>query len=122
MSLGETEVAVKAVDQNLEGVLQRVKILLLGAIFRGTHARLRLQPERTQIGEQMTKNLELIGCRPAIELKHDGGIEGRDTAMPEVARNAGEKDRGIAAWESAPRRHLGNGMALLKIFAKEERV
>ena len=29
VSLGETEVAVKAVDQDLEGVLERVEILLL---------------------------------------------------------------------------------------------
>ena len=42
--------------------------------------------------------------------------------MPDVARDAGEKDRGVTAFEAAHHRHLGNGMALPVIFAEEERV
>jgi hypothetical protein len=34
ISLRETEVTVEAVDQNLEGVLQGVKVALLAPVFR----------------------------------------------------------------------------------------
>src|SRR3989440_7862505 len=102
--------------------MEGVKILLLGATFRGAHARFRFEPERPQIGEQMPKDLELIARRPAIELEHDRGIERRDIAMPDVARDAGEENRGVTTFEAADHWHLGNGMALPVIFAKEERV
>src|SRR6202165_5938741 len=70
----------------------------------------------------MPEDLELIGDREAIELQHDGRIKGSDVAMPDVARDAREKDRGVTAFEAAHHRHLGNGMALPVIFAEEERV
>ena len=70
----------------------------------------------------MPKDLKLIGHRKAIELQHDGRIERGDVAMPDVARDAGEKDGGVTAFEAAHHRHLGNGMALPEIFAQEERV
>src|SRR5256885_1276583 len=40
--------------------------------------------------------------------------------MPDVAGDAGEKDRGVTPFEPAHHRHLGDGMALPVIFAKEE--
>src|SRR5438046_8573845 len=70
----------------------------------------------------MAKNLELIGGGPTIKLQHDGGIERRDIAMPDVAGDASEKDRGVTAFESPHHRHLGDGMALPVIFAEKERV
>src|SRR5436189_6449377 len=42
--------------------------------------------------------------------------------MPDVARDAGEKDRGVTAFETADHRHLGDGMAFPGIVAEEERV
>ena len=42
--------------------------------------------------------------------------------MPDVMRNAGEKDRGVAAFKTAHCRHFGNGMALPEIFAQKKRV
>ena len=42
--------------------------------------------------------------------------------MPDVARDAGEEDLGVTAFEPAHHRHLRNGMALPKIFAQEKRV
>src|SRR6266550_2932250 len=42
--------------------------------------------------------------------------------MPDVMRNAGEKDRGVAAFKTAHCRHFWNGMALPKIFAQEQRI
>src|ERR1700682_1738595 len=68
----------------------------------------------------MTEYLELVGHREAIELQHDGGIKRGDVAMPDVARDACEKDRGVTAFEPAHHRHLGNGMALPVIFSEEE--
>ena len=70
----------------------------------------------------MAKDLELIVHRKTIELQHDRGIKRGDVAMPDVARHAGEKDVGVAAFEAAHHRHLGNGMALAEIFAEKERV
>ena len=52
VSLRETEIAVEAVDQNLEGVLQSVEVTLLFRIFRAAHVGFRLQAESAQIGEQ----------------------------------------------------------------------
>ena len=42
--------------------------------------------------------------------------------MPDVARHAGKKNVGVTALKAAHHRHLGNAMALPKIFAKKERV
>src|ERR1044071_882272 len=70
----------------------------------------------------MPEDLELIADRETIELQHDGGIKRGDIAMPDVAGNAREKNRGVTAFETAHHRHLGNGMALPVIFAEEERV
>ena len=71
MSLREPEIAVEAVDQNLECVLQRVEVALLFWIFRRTHLRFHFEAERAEIGEQMAKDLQLIGRWKAIELQHD---------------------------------------------------
>ena len=122
VSLSETEIAVEAVDQNLEGVLERVEDTAACFPVGGRMLRLGFEPEGAQIGQQMPEDLELIGHREAIELQHDRGIERGDVAMPDVARDAGEKDRGVTAFEAAHHRHLGNGMALPVIFAEEERV
>src|SRR5438309_12002933 len=70
----------------------------------------------------MPEDLKLIGYRETIELQHHRRIKRGDVAMPDVARDAGEKDGGVAAFEAAHHRHLGNGMALPEIFAEEERV
>src|SRR5207248_772719 len=49
VSLRETEVAVETINQNLEGVLERMEILLLRAVLRRTHARFRFETECAQI-------------------------------------------------------------------------
>ena len=62
MSLRETEVAVEAVDQDFEGVLQRVKVVPLRRDPSASRMfALRLEAEGAQIGEQVAKDLELIG-------------------------------------------------------------
>src|SRR3954465_11788121 len=70
----------------------------------------------------MAKDLELVRGWPAIELEHDRWVERCDIAMPDVAGDPGEKDRGVAALEPAHHRHLGNRMALPVIFAEEKSV
>ena len=122
VALRETEVAVEAVDQDFEGVLQGVEMLLLGAAIRGAHARFRFEAEGAQIGEQVAEDLQLVGDREAIELQHDGGIERGDVAMPDIAHDAGVEHRGVASFETARHRQLGNAVALPEIFAEEKRV
>ena len=63
VALRETEVAVEAVDQDLEGVLQRVEMLLLRAVRGGAHAGLRLETKSAQIGEEIAEDLQLVGDR-----------------------------------------------------------
>ena len=59
MSLRETEITIKAVDQNLEDVLQRVEIAFFRRIIRHrAHIRFRFEPERAQIGEKVPEDLE----------------------------------------------------------------
>src|SRR5437762_5400772 len=70
----------------------------------------------------MAEDLELVGRGETIELQHHGGIKRGDVAMPDVARDAGEKDRGVTTFETAHHRHLGNGMALPVIFAEEKTI
>src|SRR5436189_605064 len=70
----------------------------------------------------MPEDLELVANRETIELQHDGRIKRGDVAMPDVAGDTREKNRGVTAFETAHHRHLGNGMALPVIFAEEERV
>ncbi len=89
---------------------------------RGAHARFGLEAEGAQIGEQAAEDLELVGDREAIELQHHARIKRGDVAMPDVARDAGEEHRGVAAFEPARHRHLGDGMALAEVFAEEEGV
>ena len=87
---------------------------------RGLHLAFRLEPEGPQIGQQMSKDLELIGHRETIELQHDRRIKRRDVAMPDVAGDAGKEDRGVTALEAAHHRQFRDAMALSEIFAKEE--
>src|SRR5215472_9881303 len=70
----------------------------------------------------MPKDLQLISRREAVELQHDRRIKRRYVAVPDVARHTGEEDVGVTAFESARHRKFGNGMALSKIFAQEQRV
>src|SRR3954453_17141595 len=70
----------------------------------------------------MSKDLQLIRRRKAVELQHDGGIKRGDVAMPDVARNAGEEDVGVTAFECTRHRQFGNGMPLAKIFPQEQRI
>ena len=60
VSLRETEVAVEAVDQNLEGVLQGMKVAPLRCVLGVAHIALRLESKGAQVGEEMAKDLELI--------------------------------------------------------------
>ena len=89
MPLRKAQIPIEAVDQNLERVLQRLEVMLLLRIFRGSHLRLRLEPERAQVGEQMAEDLQLVGSREAIELEHDRRIKER-VAMQKL-RHAGKK-------------------------------
>src|SRR5438477_6562681 len=122
MALRESEIAVKAVDQNFERVLKGFEMSLLGRIFCRAHFRLCFQAKFPQVGQQMPKNLQPIALREAIELKHDRRIKRRDVAMPDVARHAGEKDVGVTALERLWQRQLGDGMSLPKIFAQKQTI
>src|SRR2546430_9732947 len=95
MSLRESQIAVKAIQQNLERVLQRLEVMLLRGIFLRAHFCLRFQSERAQISEQMAEDLQLIGHRETIEFQHDRGIERSDIAVPHVVRDSGEEDVGV---------------------------
>ena len=58
MFLSETEVAVKAVNQDFERVLERVKILLTRAIARRCgRARLPFESESAEVSEQVPENV-----------------------------------------------------------------
>src|SRR4029453_3065805 len=94
VSLSESEIAVKAVDQNLEGVLERFQVALLGWVLGRAHFCLRFQPKFPQIGQQMSKDLQSITRRKAIELKHDGRIKRSDVAMPDIALHSGKEKVG----------------------------
>src|SRR5713226_4457832 len=60
--------------------------------------------------------------RKAIELQHDRRIKRRHVAMPDVARDTGKEDVGVATLERAHHRHLRNGMTLAEIFTQKKRV
>ena len=75
MSLGESKIAVETVQQNFERILQRLKMMLLGGILFRSHFRLCFQSEGAEISEQMSEDLQLIGCGEAIELQHDRWVE-----------------------------------------------
>src|SRR2546430_4287677 len=70
----------------------------------------------------MSEDLQPIARRKAIELEHDRRIKGRDVAMPDVARNAGEEDVSVATLESLWHRQFGDAVFLAKIFAQEQTV
>ncbi len=95
-------------------------MMLFCRILFGSHFRLCFEPERADISQQMPENLQLIRRRETLELQHHRRIKRSDVAVPHVARNAGEKDVGVAAFERARHRQLGNGMAFPKIFAQEQ--
>src|SRR5437879_6287783 len=70
----------------------------------------------------MPENLKPIARGKTIELEHDRGIERRDIAMPDVARDAGEEDVGVSAFECLRQRQLGSRMALAKIFTQKQAI
>ena len=55
VALSETEIAVEAVDQDLEGVLQSAENIAAASVRGGAHARLGLEPEGAQIGQRWRK-------------------------------------------------------------------
>src|SRR5437870_12285856 len=122
MSLCETQVSVETVEQNFECGLQCLEMMLFCRILFGSHFCLRFEPERADISQQMAENLQLIRRRETPELQHHRRIKRSDVAVPDVARDAGEEDVGVAAFERARHRQFGNGMALPEIFAQEKRV
>ena len=122
VALREAEVAVEAVDEDFEGVLEGVEVLLLGAIARGAHGGFCFQAKLPQIGEEAAEDLELVGDGEDIELQHDAGVERGDVAMPDVAQDAGGEHGGVAALEAARHGQLGDGVALAEVFAEEEGV
>src|SRR5260370_34833154 len=111
MSLRKSEIAVKAVEQNLERVLQRMIIALSRQIVRRrAHACFRFESESAQVSQQMPENLKSISRGKAIELQHDRRIKRRHVAMPDVARDTGEEDAGVTTRDRAHHRHLWTGM------------
>ena len=125
MSLSESQIAVETVDQNLEGILERLEVMPLLAIFfsfRQLHLSFRFETKRPEVGQQVTKNLELVRCWETIELQHHRRIERGDIAMPDVACDAGEIDGSESTLKTAGHRQLGDGMALPQVFAEKKRV
>ena len=121
MSLSESQIAVETVDQNLEGILEGLEVMPFLAIFlsvRQPHLLFRFETKRPEVGQQVTKNLELVRCWETIELQHHRRIERGDIAMPDVACDASEIDGS----ESTLNRQLGDGMALPQVFAEKKRV
>src|SRR6266404_673058 len=70
----------------------------------------------------MSEDLQPIARGKAIKLEHDRRIKGRDVAMPDVARDAGEEDVGVTAFEALRQRQLRNAVFLAKVFAQEQAV
>ena len=72
VALRETEIAVEAVDQDFEGVLQRVKILLLRRDpFAARMLAFASSRNVRRSVSRLAEDLELIGHREAVELQHD---------------------------------------------------
>src|SRR5438105_10039456 len=70
----------------------------------------------------MSKDLQSIARGKAIELEHDRRIKRRHVAMPDVTRDAGEKDVGVTAFERLGQRQLRNAVLLSKVFAQKQPV
>src|ERR1700720_640569 len=70
----------------------------------------------------MSEDLQSIALREAIKLEHDRRIKGRDVAMPDAARDAGEEDVGVTAFEALRQRQFGNAVFLTKVFAQKQTV
>ena len=119
VALREAEVAVEAVDEDLEGVLEGVEVLLLGAIARSAHGGFCFQAKLPQIGQEAAEDLELVGDGEAIELQHDAGVE-QAMRNARLAHDSGGEHRGVAAFEALHGRQLGNGVALAEVLAEEE--
>ena len=125
MPLCETEIAIEAVDQNLEGILQRVEMMPVTAVtllVGSLHLPLGFETEFAQVRQQMPKDLKLIGGRKAVELQHDRGIKRSDIAVPDVASDPGKIDGGEASFEAHRHRHFRNAVTLPQVFAQKERV
>src|SRR5205823_6499374 len=123
--LCETEIAIEAVDQNLEGILQRVEMMPVTAVsllVGSLHLPLGFETEFAQVRQQVPKYLKLIGRREAVELQHDRGIKRGDIAVPDIARYTGEVDGSEAAFETHCQRHFRNAVTLPQIFPQKERV
>src|SRR6266404_1561806 len=70
----------------------------------------------------MSEDLQPIAHGKAIELEHDRRIKGRDVAMPDVARNAGEENVSVATLEALRQRQFWDAVFLAKVFAQEQAV
>ncbi len=120
--LRKAKVTVHRVDENLERLLERLEAGARGGRGGGAHLLLGLEAIGAQIGEDAAENPELVRRRQAAELEHEARVKRRDVAMPDIARDAGEKNVRVAPLERARLRQIGQRMPPAQVLAKEEGV
>jgi hypothetical protein len=76
--------------------------------------------EVAQVGEQLQKDAEGIVEGVAAGEEEDGGVEGADVAVVDIAGEAFEEEIGIAAFEGAGGGGGREGMAGAEVFAQEQ--
>src|SRR4051812_46486220 len=99
MRLRKTKIAVKGVNQNFKRLLDRVQSRTLAFVRCFLHRRLRLEPKFSKISQQAAENSEPILRGKTIEAQHHARVERGDVAVPDIARDAGEKNVRVAAFK-----------------------
>jgi len=124
MSLGEPEIAIETVDQNLEGILQRLEIPRVYFIVGLFAARMfafasRRKVRRSSASDEKSEADRLL---ETIELQHHGGIGARRCRNPDVARDAREIDGGESTFETGGPSAAREWNALPQVLAQKKRV
>ena len=120
--LREGEVAVERVDEDLEGLLERVQE---DPVLRG--GRLAGQPlgrdaELAEVAEQGRRDPEPVGGREEVLPQHQGRVERGHVHVQHVAGHALLEHRGVAARDTAARAGRGHRLAAVHVFPHQQRV
>ena len=118
--LGEGEVAVEGVDEDLEGLLERPRQGPLGGGGRLAGETLGRHSELAEIAEQGGEDAEGIAARRDLLREHERGIEGRDVHVEHALGHAGQEHRRVPARHRPPRRRRRHGAAAVQVFPHEQ--